>query len=248
MTSAVVTSWVRALVAPWGSLAGRGSSHCPRRSLRLIAVATLVPLVCPAPPAMPAVRHLSRRCPAVPGSRVCGAAPGTPGTACGPRVRGLRCPLFAPLRECVPFDLQLQVAMLAWCGQSALYLAPEQYKMLLSSSKRGSKYPLYFRAVWPFGVHGGTFRWREEWARWGSWLRLWIGQWRHWGRFWFRFGPFCPAGPGVRSPWTGPRFGPGLFWCWFGGRLRCVAVNYAACLSLPLLWLVHTPKLVCVFL
>ena len=41
VTSAVVTPWVRALVAPRGSLARRGSSHCPRRSLWLIAVATL---------------------------------------------------------------------------------------------------------------------------------------------------------------------------------------------------------------
>ena len=41
VTSAFVTSWVCALVAPGGSLARRGSSHCPRRSLRLIAVATL---------------------------------------------------------------------------------------------------------------------------------------------------------------------------------------------------------------
>ena len=41
MTSAVVTSQARASVAPWGSLARRGSSHCPRRSLWLIAVATL---------------------------------------------------------------------------------------------------------------------------------------------------------------------------------------------------------------
>ena len=41
VTSAVVTSWARALVAPGGSLARRGSSHCPRRSLWLIAVATL---------------------------------------------------------------------------------------------------------------------------------------------------------------------------------------------------------------
>ena len=39
--SAVVTSWVRALVARGGSLARRGSSHCPRRGLWLIAVATL---------------------------------------------------------------------------------------------------------------------------------------------------------------------------------------------------------------
>ena len=35
-----MTSWVSALVAPGGSLARRGSSHCPRRSLRLIAVAS----------------------------------------------------------------------------------------------------------------------------------------------------------------------------------------------------------------
>ena len=41
VTSAVMTSWVRDLVAPGGSLARRGSSHCPRRSLWLIAVATL---------------------------------------------------------------------------------------------------------------------------------------------------------------------------------------------------------------
>ena len=38
--SAFVTSWVRALVAPAGALAQRGSSDCPRRSLRLIAVST----------------------------------------------------------------------------------------------------------------------------------------------------------------------------------------------------------------
>ena len=41
VTSAVLTSWAHALVAPGGSLARRGSSHCPRRSLWLIAVATL---------------------------------------------------------------------------------------------------------------------------------------------------------------------------------------------------------------
>ena len=35
-----MTSWVCALVASGGRLARRGSSHCPRRSLRLIAVAT----------------------------------------------------------------------------------------------------------------------------------------------------------------------------------------------------------------
>ena len=41
VTSAFVTSWVCALVAPGGYLARRGSSHRPERSLRLIAVATL---------------------------------------------------------------------------------------------------------------------------------------------------------------------------------------------------------------
>ena len=40
LTRALVTSWVCALVAPGGPLARRGSSHCPRRILRLIAVAT----------------------------------------------------------------------------------------------------------------------------------------------------------------------------------------------------------------
>ena len=38
--SALTTLWVCALVAPGGLLARRGSSHCPRRSLRLIAVVT----------------------------------------------------------------------------------------------------------------------------------------------------------------------------------------------------------------
>ena len=138
--------------------------------------------------------------------------------------------------------------MLAWCGQSALYLAPEPYKLLWLSSKRGSEYSLYFRAVWPFGVHGGTFCWREKWARWGLWLRLLTGWWWCSGCFWLRFGPFGPAGRGVRSPWTGPWFGPGFFSCRFGGRLRCVAVEYAACRFMPLLSSVHTPKLVCVLL
>ena len=54
--------------------------------------------------------------------------------------------------------------MLARCDQFALYPAPEPYKLLRLSSKRGSEYSLYFCAVWPFGVHGGTFRWREKWA------------------------------------------------------------------------------------
>ena len=84
--------------------------------------------------------------------------------------------------------------MLARCGQSALYLAPEPYKLFRLPSKRGPEHPLYFRAVWPFGLHGGTFRRREEWACLGSWLRLWIRWWGRWGRFRFRFGPFGPAG------------------------------------------------------
>ena len=41
VTSALVIPWSCALVAPGGPLARRGSSHCPRCSLRLIAVATL---------------------------------------------------------------------------------------------------------------------------------------------------------------------------------------------------------------
>ena len=57
--------------------------------------------------------------------------------------------------------------MLARCGQSALYLVPEPYQLLRLTSKRGPEYPLYFRAVWPFGLHGGTFRRCEEWARLG---------------------------------------------------------------------------------
>ena len=39
--SALMTSWVCALAAPGGPLARRGSRHCPRRSLRLIAVAII---------------------------------------------------------------------------------------------------------------------------------------------------------------------------------------------------------------
>ena len=38
VTGTLVTSWVCALVAPGGPLARRGSSHCPRCSLRLIPV------------------------------------------------------------------------------------------------------------------------------------------------------------------------------------------------------------------
>ena len=41
VTSAVVTSGARVLVAPGGSPAWRGSSHCPSRSLWLIAAAIL---------------------------------------------------------------------------------------------------------------------------------------------------------------------------------------------------------------
>ena len=40
VTSALVTLWLCALFASGGPLARRGSSHCPRRCLRLIAVAT----------------------------------------------------------------------------------------------------------------------------------------------------------------------------------------------------------------
>ena len=40
VTSALVTSWVCAVVSPGGPLARRGSSHCPRRSSMLLAVPT----------------------------------------------------------------------------------------------------------------------------------------------------------------------------------------------------------------
>ena len=250
MTSAFVTSWVRALVAPGGSLARRNSSHCPRHSLRLITVAN--------------------RCSSGTSgssSHACGTSPvqtvsgGTLVGGCAELHRALRelpvvpefevggLRFFAPLRECLPFDLQLQVAMLARYGQSALYLSPEPYKLLRLPSKLGPEHPLYFRAVWPFGVHGGTFRWREEGAHLGLSFRLWIRRWQRWGRFWFRFWPFGQSGRGARSPCTGPRLGPGLFWCRFGGRLRCVAVlKSAVCRSLPFSLSVHTPKLVHVFL
>ena len=65
--------------------------------------------------------------------------------------------------------------MLAWRGQSDLYLAPEPYKLLWLSFERGSDYPLYFCAVWPFGVHGVMFRHREGRAHLGLWFRLWSG-------------------------------------------------------------------------
>ena len=75
---------VCALVVPAGPLAGRNSSHCPRRSSRLIAVAPRGYLV---PPAIPVARHLSRRCLSALCWWACGAVPGTLETACRPRVR-----------------------------------------------------------------------------------------------------------------------------------------------------------------
>ena len=138
--------------------------------------------------------------------------------------------------------------MLARCGQSALYLAREPYELFRLSSKRGSVHSLYFCAVWPFGVHGGTFRQREKWARRSLQLRLWIGWRRRWGHFGVRFGPFSPAGRGVRPPWAGPRFGLGLFWRRFTGQSRCVVAQYAVRRFLSLLRPVHTLKLICVFL
>ena len=96
VTSANVTSWVRALVAPGGSLARRGSSHCPRHSLWLIAVATLW--------SSGISGSSSHACGTSPVKRVPGGtwlagvrgSPGTPGTACRPRVRGLTSLLFCP--------------------------------------------------------------------------------------------------------------------------------------------------------
>ena len=138
--------------------------------------------------------------------------------------------------------------MLARCGQSALYLAPEPYELFRLPFKRGSVYSLYFCAVWPFGVHGGTFRPCEKRACWGLRLRLRIRWRRRWGHFGLRFGPFGPAGRGVRSPRAGPRLGLELLWRRFGGWLRCVASEYAVRRSLSLLRPVHTPKLIGVFL
>ena len=62
--------------------------------------------------------------------------------------------------------------MLARCGQSALYLAPEAYKLFWLSSKRGSVYSLYFCAVLLFEVHGGTFSRCEKRACWSLRLRF----------------------------------------------------------------------------
>ena len=76
------------------------------------------------------------------------------------KVLGFRLP--DALRERLPCDLQLQVAMLAWRGQSARYLAPEPYERFRLSFGRGSEYPLYFCAVWPFRVHGVMVRHREQ--------------------------------------------------------------------------------------
>ena len=84
--------------------------------------------------------------------------------------------------------------MSAWRGKSALYLAPEPYELLCLSFERSSEYPLYFCAVWPFGMHGVTFRHREEWASLGLWLRQWFGRRRHWGRFRRPLGSFGPVG------------------------------------------------------
>ena len=54
--------------------------------------------------------------------------------------------------------------MFAWRGQSALYLAPEPYELLLLSSERGSKYPwwllhrLAISDAFPWGAGHGTLR------------------------------------------------------------------------------------------
>ena len=245
-----MTLWVCALVAPGGPLARLGSSHCPRRSLRLIAVAT-----CCSSGTSGFFSHACGTSPVqtVPGGTwLAGVWSCTrhSGNCLSSQSSRFEVSTFSP-HSGSACHLMFSCRLPCWPNVASLpcILPREPYKLLRLSSKRGPEHPLYFRAVWPFGVHGGTFRRREEWAHLGLWLRLWIGRWWRWGRSRLQLGPFGPAGPGVRSPSTRPRLGLGLFWCRFGGRLWRVAVlKDAVCRSLPLSWSVHTSKSVFVFL
>ena len=195
VTSAVVTSWARVLVAPGGSLARRGSSHCPSRSLWLIAAAIL---------SSSGISGFS--------SHVCGTSPvqtvpggtwlagvrsctGHSGNCLSSQSSRFEVSTFSP-HSGSACHLIFNCRLPCWPGVASLpcILLRNHSKLFRLSSKRGSVYSLYFCAVWPFGVHGGTFRRCEKRACWGLRLRLWIGWRRRWGHFWLRFGPFGPAG------------------------------------------------------
>ena len=251
--NALMISRVCALVAPAGPPARRGSSHCHRRSLRLIAVANCCSSGifgssshgCGTSPVqtVPGGTWLAavRSCTGHSGNWLSSRSSRFEVSAFWPHSGSACHAIFSCRLPCLP-------------GTAGLpFICPlEPYELLWLSFERGPEYPLYFCVIWPFGMHGVTLRHRQEWGCLGLWLRLWFGRWRHWGRFRLRFGSFGLAGRDARPLGTTPWLGPGFFWrqfwglasarCGFGGCQRCcmsVVVPHGS---------VHTSKFVRVFL
>ena len=239
VTSAFVTSCVRPLVAPGGSLARRGSGHCPRRSMRLIAVATCCSCGTSGPSSNACGTSPVQTAPGgtwLAGVRSCTGHSGNclsslssrfevsafsphSGSACRlifscrlpcwPGVASLPCTLPRNQTNC--FGCPLSVAPNTPCTS-----APSGHSRCMAASSAGVKNGHAWGLGFGCGSGGGGAG-----AAFGSGL-----------------GRLSRRG-----------FGPGLFWCWFGGRLWCAAVlKYAFCRSLPLSCSVHTLKLVCLLL
>ena len=243
-----MTSWVCALAVPGGPLARRGSSYCPSRSLRLIAVVT--------------------RCSSGifgSSSHACGTSP-VQTVPSGTWLAGLRSCTGHSGNSLSSQSWRFWVSAVSphsgsachaifscrfpcWPGvASRPFLLARNHTNCFGPFECGSEYPLYFCAVWPFEMHGVRFSYCEEWACLGLWLRLWFGRRRHWGCSRCRLGSFGPAGGDARPLGTRPWLASGLLWRRLGGWLRRVAVvevvEDAVCRPLALTGSVHTLKFV----
>ena len=195
MTSAVVTLGARVLVAPGGSPARRGSSHCPSRSLWLIAAAIL-----------------SSSGTSGSSSHVCGTSPvqtgpggtwlagvrsctGHSGNCLSSQSSRFEVSTFSP-HSGSACHLIFNCRLLCWPGVASLpCILPRNHTNCFGCPLSVVQYtPCTSAPSGHSGLHGGTFRPCEKRACWGLRLRLRIGWQRRWGHFGLRFGPFGPAG------------------------------------------------------
>ena len=249
VTSAVVTSWARALVAPGGSLARRGRSHCPRRSLWLIAVATLC-----SSGISGSSSHVCGTSPVqmVPGGTLLAgvrSCTGHSGTCLSSQSSRFEVSTFSP-HSGSACHLIFNCRLPCWPGVASLHcilprnhtncfgcpLSPAPYTPC-TSAPSGHSGCMAARSAGVEKGHTGAFGLGCGSGGDGAGAALGFGS----GRLARRAEESAP-------PWRDLGSGWGCSGARFLGQLRCVAAEYAVRRSLSLLWPMHTPKLICLFL